>query len=88
MEKGEKVVATATTGVKVLGDLITKGRSGTTGSKSEVMREVLAQVIKDGKVVSKADIMKLVTAKLPAGSKVYHSELDRVIQSYNKPEVK
>ena len=80
--------AAETTGPKNLNDLITKGRTGSTGSKSVAMREVLDQVIAAGQPVSKAEIIKMVTAKLPAGSKVYHSEIDRVILSYNKPEVK
>ena len=79
---------TATTSVKNLNDLITKGRTGATGSKAVVMREVLDGVIAAGQPISKAEIIKLVTAKLPVGSKVYHSEIDRVILSYNKPEVK
>ena len=80
--------AETTTSVKNLNDLITKGRTGATGSKSVVMREVLDSVIAAGQPISKAEIIKLVTAKLPAGSKVYHSEIDRVILSYNKPDVK
>ena len=80
--------AAETTGVKNLGDLITKGRTGSTGAKATAMRKVLDGVIAAGQPISKAEIIKLVKAELPADAKVYHSEIDRVILSYNKPEVK